>query len=41
MEDWTFILTWGDDLDLYGKDNERKVVERETGKVVLEYTKTN
>lgn len=35
---WEYILTFGIDLDLYGKGNQRKMINRGTGEEVLNYT---
>ena len=35
---WKWILTYGFTLDLFGCGNKRKLVDRETGRVVVIYT---
>lgn len=40
LTDWKYILTLGyscDAYDVYGKDNKRVMVDRDTGQVILEY----
>ena len=37
LEGWTYILTFGASLDIYAKDNQRVVIARDTGTVVLRY----
>ncbi|KKL26801.1 hypothetical protein LCGC14_2391640, partial [marine sediment metagenome] len=33
LTDWKHILTFGDSCDIYGKDNKRVIVDRDTGQV--------
>jgi len=35
---WTFILTFGKNLDIYGQGEERVGIDRDTGRVVMSYT---
>jgi len=35
---WTFILTFGKNLDIYGRGEERVGIDRDTGRVVMSYT---
>jgi len=37
LTDWKYILTFGDSGDVYGKDNKRVMVDRDTGEVIIEY----
>ncbi len=40
LTDWKYILTFGyscDAYDVYGKDNKRVMVDRDTGQVIIEY----
>ena len=37
LTDWKHILTFGDSCDIYGKDNKRVIVDRDTGQVIIEY----
>ena len=34
---WTYLLTFGDDLDIYAQGDMRRAVDRETGRVLFEY----
>ena len=34
---WKFLLTFGNDLDIYQQGDMRKAVNRKTGKIVVEY----
>jgi len=36
--EWKHISTYGYTLDLFGRGNERKIVDRETGQTIVEYT---
>ena len=38
MKGWRDVLTYGYSLDLYARGNQRRGVDRESGKVVLKYT---
>lgn len=35
---WTYLLTFGYGLDIYGKGKKRKAVDRKTGQEILNYT---
>ena len=37
IPEWTYLLTFGDDLDVYANGDKRKAVDRRTGKVVVAY----
>lgn len=37
MKGWKYLLTYGYSLDLYAKGQERKAIDRDTGRVVLHY----
>ena len=34
---WTYLLTFGYDLDLYANGNQRVAIDRETGEIILSY----
>ena len=36
MKNWTYILTWGKSLELYKQGNKRKLINRDTGRIVYE-----
>ena len=38
MTEWVKILDWGFTYELWGKGNDRVLVDRGTGKEVLSYT---
>jgi len=37
LKGWTYLLTFADDLDVYGKGHDRLVVDRSSGNVVVRY----
>ena len=37
LTDWKYILTFGYSGDVYGKDNKRVMVDRDTGEEIIEY----
>jgi len=37
MQDWIYILTFGESLVLYGQGRKRKLVNSKTGQVVKKY----
>lgn len=37
LSGWTYLLTFGYDLDIYAKGNRRVGIDRKTGEVVIEY----
>jgi len=38
MEGWTYILTYGNYLDIYARGSERVGVDRRTKRVVITYS---
>lgn len=37
MEGWTYLFTYGDDLEVFGQGIQRRIVNKDTGKVITEY----
>lgn len=37
MRGWRYVLTYGYSLDIYSRGNKRKGIDRNTGRVVIEY----
>ncbi len=37
LTDWKHILPFGYSCDVYGQDNKRVMVDRDTGQVIIEY----
>lgn len=37
MEKWTYLFTFGYAGDVYACDNKRKMVDRNTGEIIIEY----
>jgi len=37
LTDWKYLFNFGYSGDIYGKDNKRVIVDRDTGQVIIEY----